>query len=92
MKKPKTPPSPTVTAYYDQFRKRLLNLRLELDWTQPQMAEALGVPLDSYKKYEKRDKFPLHLLGKLALVAHRDVEFIVTGRVSGPRVIRSRVA
>jgi transcriptional regulator with XRE-family HTH domain len=84
---------PAATAYYDQFRQRLIHVRLELDWTQEVMAQALGIPLANYKKYEIRSKFPLHLIPKLAIVTHRDVDFIVTGRTpSSPRVIRSRVA
>lgn len=92
MKKPKAPPAPAVTAYYEDFRERLVSLRLQLNWSQPQMADALGLTLARYQKYEIRDKFPLHLIAKLALVTHRDVEFIVTGKISKPTVIRSRVA
>lgn len=55
------------------------------------MAEALDIPLVNYKTYEKRSKFPLHLIDKLALVTHRDVEFIVTGR-STARMLSRRAA
>lgn len=93
MKKPKSPPEPAVTAYWAEFRKRLVALREEeLDWTQEVMAEMLGIPWARYQKYETRDKFPLHLVPKLARLTHRDVEFIVTGRVTKPTVVRSRVA
>jgi transcriptional regulator with XRE-family HTH domain len=71
-------------AYYTGFRDRLRSIRIELDWSQAEMAEALGISLDNYKKYEIRSKFPPHLLEKLALVTHRRIEFIVTGR--GPNL------
>jgi hypothetical protein len=44
------------------------------------MAAALDIPLTNYKSYEVRSKFPQYLIEKLALVTHRDVDFIVTGR------------
>jgi len=44
------------------------------------MADALNVPIDNYKKYETRSKFPPHLLERLALVTHRDLDFWVCGR------------
>lgn len=71
-------------AYHEAFRARLVGLRLDLGYSQPQMAEALGLSLDNYKKYETRSKFPSHLLNKLALVTHRPLEFIVTGH--GPNI------
>lgn len=77
--------------YYDGFRERLVRLRQALNWSQAQMAEALNIPLANYKKYEVRSKFPLHLIDRLALVTHRDVEFIVTGRAT-VRTLGRRVA
>lgn len=77
--------------YYDAFRERLVRLRRSLDWSQADMAAALNIPLPNYKKYERRSKFPLHLIERLALVTHRDVEFIVTGKAA-IRVLSRRVA
>lgn len=89
-------PTPGERQYWDEFRKRLVTLRLSLkrgdrSWSQADMAEALDIPLTNYKSYEQRSKFPLHLVDKLALVTHRDVEFIVTGRAP-VREFRRRVA
>ena len=78
---------PTERAYYEAFRKRLLGLRTDLDYTQEQMAEALGISKDNYKKYERRSKFPPHLLNKLALLTHRPLEYVVTGHGANIRVV-----
>lgn len=72
--------SPTERAYYDAFRTRLIATRKRLDWTQLQMATALNIELENYKKYERRSKFPLHLIEHLALVTHSEIDYIVTGR------------
>lgn len=84
-------PSPSEREYYDSFKKRLKSLRDSLDWSQADMASALSIPLVNYKSYERRSKFPLHLVERLALVTHRDVDFIVTGR-STARMLGRRVA
>lgn len=70
----------TEREYHDAFRERLVALRESLGWKQPQMAKALGISLDSLKKYETVYKFPPHLYEQLALVTHREIEYIVTGR------------
>lgn len=79
-------------AYYEAFRQRLKSIREDLDWSQAEMASALGIPLDNYKKYEIRSKFPAHLIEKFALVTHRNVEFIVIGRGPNVRTIQRRTA
>jgi transcriptional regulator with XRE-family HTH domain len=82
----------TDRAYYDAFRKRIKTIRDELEWSQAEMADALGVPLANYKKYEIRSKFPPHLFERLALVTHRNIEFVVTGRGPNVRAIGRRAA
>lgn len=79
-------------AYHVAFRRRLAGLRQDLGYSQSQMAEALGIPLLNYKKYETRSKFPPHLLNKLALVTHRPVEYIVTGQGANIRAVSRRTA
>jgi transcriptional regulator with XRE-family HTH domain len=71
---------PTEREYYENFRARLKAARLSLGWTQSQMATALGMEYESFKKCESRDRFPLHLIERLALVTQRPIEFWVTGR------------
>lgn len=82
--------SPSERQYWHEFRQRLVGLRDQLGWSQADMAKALDIPLTNYKSYEVRSKFPVHLLEKLALVTHRDVDFIVTGR--NVRELRRRAA
>ena len=79
-------------AYHEAFRHRLKQIRGELAWSQADMAEALGVPLENYKKYERRSIFPPHLIAQLALVTHRPLELILTGRGPNLRVVRNRTA
>ena len=38
--------------FNDELCASIARLRSELDWTQAQMATALGVPLERYKKYD----------------------------------------
>lgn len=90
MAKPKKFVDPTEKAYYEAFKKRLIGLRHDLELTQEQMAEGLGISKDNYKKYEKRSKFPPHLLNKLAIITHRPVEYIVTGHGPNIRVVTRR--
>lgn len=79
-------------AYHDAFRQRLKALRQELGWSQPQMATALGMPLENYKKYEGRSKFPPHFYERLSLVGRKSIEFIVTGRSVNVTHFRRRSA
>ena len=79
-------------AFHEAFRRRLKEVRDELGWTQADMAEALGVPLENYKKYERRSKFPPHLFAQLARVTHRPIEFLLTGRGPNLRIVRNRTA
>lgn len=58
---------------------RLTELRLEKGWTQLQMANALRIPLDRYKKYEIRSPLPSYLFSRLAAVMAKPVDYIVTG-------------
>lgn len=77
-------------AFHEAFRERLKLIRKELGWSQTDMAEALGIPFENYKKYEQRSKFPPHLFGQLARVTHKPLEFILTGRGPNLRIVRQR--
>lgn len=66
---------------------RIKRLRDEKDWTQEQMATALGIPTERYRKYEKRSALPHHLIERLALITGRDIAYILTGtaaKISAP--------
>lgn len=57
-------------AFNAAFQDRLRQTRIDMGWSQPRMAAALGLKLDAYKKIEKRPRsaFPIHLLPKLILI------------------------
>lgn len=48
--------------------------------TQREMALALGIEHEAYKKYEKRSPMPLALVERFAVIVGYPVEFVVTGR------------
>lgn len=60
-------------AFTKSFQERLAETRNQLKWNYGQMAHALRIKEDAYKKYEKRpgSKFPLYLLPRLIYVTGR---------------------
>jgi DNA-binding XRE family transcriptional regulator len=60
---------------------RVHRLRNERGWTAEQMATALGVPPDRYRKYEYRSPLPHYLIEQFAIIVGRDVEFVLTGKL-----------
>jgi len=59
---------------------RLRDMRNQRGWTAEQMATALGVPPDRYRKYEVRSPMPVYLIERFALIVGQDVHYIVTGK------------
>lgn len=62
------------------YIQRVRDLRIARGMTQQEMADALGISLERYKKYEHRSVLPPYLLGRFAAVVNRDLGYIVTGR------------
>jgi transcriptional regulator with XRE-family HTH domain len=60
--------------------ERVSNLRRERGWTAEQMATALGVPSDRYRKYEKRSPLPAYLMESFCLIVDCDLDYLLTGR------------
>jgi transcriptional regulator with XRE-family HTH domain len=60
--------------------ERVSTLRRERGWTAEQMATALGVPPDRYRKYEKRSPLPAYLMVSFCLVVDCDLDYLLTGR------------
>lgn len=79
----KTGKSAVTSAYI----RRVKDLRIARGFTQKQMADALQIPLERYKKYEQRSRLPPELVQPFAAVVGRDVEHVLTGQssVRGPR-------
>lgn len=74
----------SVSAFTKAFIARTRELREARGFTQEEMGTAIGVPPDTYRKYETRSALPLHLLERFSLVVGRDIEYIVTGRQRRP--------
>jgi transcriptional regulator with XRE-family HTH domain len=55
-------------------------LRLKRGFNKKQMAEALGIPYDNYRQYEKRSPLPHHLIPRFAAIVDEDAGFVLTGR------------
>lgn len=75
----------SVRAFNEAYRGRVRALREGRGWTQEEMAEAIGVPLHSYKKYETRSPLPPHLIGRFAALVGRDIAYVLTGKSEGGR-------
>jgi transcriptional regulator with XRE-family HTH domain len=72
--------------FNDSLCARVHRLREDRGWTSEQMATALGVPPDRYRKWEYRSPMPHYLLERFALIVGRDVEYVLTGKVT-PRIV-----
>lgn len=59
---------------------RVRCLRKARDWTASQMATALGISVDRYRKYEYRTPLPHFLIERFALIVGRDIDYVLTGR------------
>jgi transcriptional regulator with XRE-family HTH domain len=75
--------------FNEQFIARIHRLRNERGWTAAQMATALGVPPDRYRKYEYRTPLPHYLLERFAVIVGRDIEYLISGKTSSVRAIAS---
>lgn len=69
-------------AFTEALCARVHRLRNERGWTAQQMATALGVPPDRYRKYEYRSPLPHYLIERFALIVGRDIEYVLTGNRS----------
>jgi len=52
----------------------------KMGWTAEQMAVALGIPAERYRKYENRTPLPPYLIHKFALITGVTIEFLLTGK------------
>ncbi len=59
---------------------RVKSLRTERGWTADQMATALGVPADRYRKYETRSPLPAYLMPRFCLLAQCEFDYLLTGK------------
>jgi transcriptional regulator with XRE-family HTH domain len=66
--------------FNDALCARVKALREGRGWTQDQMATALGIPYDRYRKYEYRTPIPHYLIEQFAEIVDRDIEYVLTGK------------
>ena len=69
-----------------QFNEALIarthKLRNDRGWSAAQMATALGVPAERYRKYEYRTPLPHYLIERFALIVGRDIPYLLTGKAA----------
>lgn len=72
------------------FQRRLKETRLERRMTHGQMAHALRIKEDAYKKYENRSgsAFPIYLLPQLVFVTSRPYSYWLDGQLGVKPVLR----
>ncbi len=73
------------------FCSRVKELREAKNWTAEQMAIALGIPSERYRKYEVRSPLPQYLLPRFAAIVDRSIEYIVTGMEVKSQTVRHPV-
>ena len=74
--------------FTNELCARVKALREGKGWTAEQMATALGIPPERYRKYENRSPIPQYLIPRFALIVDRSVEFVLTG--AEPKLINAR--
>ena len=67
-------------VFNDAYCQRVRDLRDERGWTAAQMATALGIPPDRYRKYEYRSPLPPYLVERFCLIVGCDIDYLLTGR------------
>lgn len=77
----------SLTEWNLKFCRRIAELRDARGWTQQQMADALGINLERYKKYETRTPMPHGFVSRFALIVGREIEdlYAVDRPVKRPR-------
>lgn len=77
--------------FNDALCARVHRLRNERGWTAQQMATALGVPAERYRKYEYRSPLPHYLMERFALIVGREIEYVLTGKVAPIRAVNEEI-
>lgn len=76
--------TPQELEFNEALCARTHRLRNERGWTSEQMATALGIPAERYRKYEYRSPMPAYLMERFALIVGCDIPYLLIGR--GQRV------
>ena len=73
--------------FNNELCARTRALRDQLGWTADQMATALGIPAERYRKYEYRSPLPAYLMERFCLITRVDIEYFLTGKTNRPAVV-----
>lgn len=81
---------PNEAEFNAAFQRRLKETRLERRMTHGQMAHALRIKEDAYKKYENRSgsAFPIYLLPQLVFVTSRPYSYWLDGQLGSKTVLK----
>lgn len=74
----------TPTTYRNAFVQRVRAARTLAEKNPLEMAQLLGVPKDTYHRYETRTLLPHHLLELFCKLTGQDLTWLVTGRHQRP--------
>lgn len=77
--------TPRELQFNQAYIARVKALREAKGWTSEQMAIALGVPPERYRKYESRSPLPTYLLEAFAQITDADPIYVLTGKRSSSR-------
>lgn len=73
------------TAAVRAYIRRIKQFREARGMTQAEMAAALGIPVERYKKYETRSMLPPYLIERFAAIVGHSIDQVVAGRSARPR-------
>jgi hypothetical protein len=88
--RPKETTSPTT--YRAQFFKRVRAARALYTENPPEMAKALGVPRDTYYRYEERTMLPHHLIPKFCEITGVTVDWLMRGPAAAQAMQHQKTA
>lgn len=71
---------PSARLYKQGLARRMKDAREKRGFSQSEMAKALGIKVDRYKKMEQRGSLPPYLIEAFAVFVRRRVLFILTDR------------
>lgn len=70
----------TPTTYRNAFVQRVRSARILAEKNPLEMAQLLGVPKDTYHRYETRTLLPHHLIETFCELTGQELHWLVTGR------------
>lgn len=70
--------------FEQEFIQRVASARIATGLKQWQVAEAMGVPQDHYKHWEKKRVMPHHLIGRFCVITRVDPNWLLTGNGQKP--------